>query len=187
MFVLSRKNQWLVGGVLLLAMLATRIHVGDHLQDASWAVFFLAGFYLRNWLGFGAFMAAAAAIDYIAIKQMGVSSFCVTDAYAALVPAYGALYAAGRWFGGQYRNNLSALLPLAAALLVGVVACEAVSSGSFYAMSPRFAAEGWGGFVQDMIKYLPHDLGVTSFYASIAALAHAAVMQVSRLTGHAAV
>ena len=65
MFELSHKNQWLVGGILLLVMLATRVHVSDHLLDASWAVFFLAGFYLRNAVSFGVFMATAMAIDYV--------------------------------------------------------------------------------------------------------------------------
>lgn len=182
--LLSTKQQWLVGGILLLVMLATRIHVSNHLQDASWAIFFLAGFYLRHWLSFGVFMAAAVLIDYIAISQMGVSSFCVTDAYVALVPAYGALYAAGRGFGGMYRESLSALLPLAASLLVGVVACEVISSGSFYAVSPRFASEGLGGFVQDLGKYLPHNLAIAAFYVGIATLAHVAVLQVQRAKGH---
>ena len=105
MFTLSTKNQWLVGGVLLAAMLVTRAHVSDHLLDASWAVFLLAGFYLRKVLAFGVFMATAVAIDYMAINQFGVSSFCVSQAYVALVPAYGALFMAGRWFARQYQGE----------------------------------------------------------------------------------
>ncbi|EIJ34912.1 hypothetical protein [Thiothrix nivea] len=185
--LLSTKQQWLVGGILLLVMLATRIHVSNHLQDASWAIFFLAGFYLRHWLSFGVFMAAAVLIDYIAISQMGVSSFCVTDAYVALVPAYGALYAAGRWFGGLYRESLSALLPLAASLLVGVVACEVISSGSFYLLSPRFAEAGISGFAQDLVKYLPHSLAITGFYVGVAALVHIGMLHMRRPQGHVGV
>ncbi|MBM3153552.1 MAG: hypothetical protein FJZ96_15320, partial [Chloroflexi bacterium] len=48
------RTQALIGGSLLAVMLATRFHhFGDalHLPDASWALFFLAGFYLaRVWL-----------------------------------------------------------------------------------------------------------------------------------------
>ncbi len=84
MFTLSTKNQWLVGGILLAVMLITRAHVSEHLLDASWAVFLLAGFYLRNVLAFGVFMATAVAIDYVAVSQFGVSNFCVSSAYVAL-------------------------------------------------------------------------------------------------------
>lgn len=187
MFTLSSKNQWLVGGVLLLAMLATRAHVSDHLADASWAVFFLAGFYLRGLLVFGAFMALAVAIDYVAITQLGVSSFCISSSYVMLVPAYGALFMAGRWFAGHYRANLSALVPLGFALLVGIVACELISSGSFYFFSARFEATSMDGFIQGLVKYLPHSLSITSFYVGIAALVHIAVLQVQRMKGNVAV
>jgi hypothetical protein len=185
MFTLSTKNQWLVGSVLLLAMLATRAHLTDHLQDASWAIFFMAGFYLRNRLALVPFMLAAAAIDYVAVTWAGVSSFCVSSAYVALVPAYGALYAAGRWLAGHYRENPSAVFPLAASLLVGIVACEVISSGSFYFLSGRVAETSLGGFAHDLVEYLPHSLSITSFYVGIGALLHVAVLQVNRMKGNA--
>lgn len=64
-----------------------------HLQDASWALFFLAGFYLRDhwrW-GFPALMALAVVIDLVAIEYFDVSNYCLTVAYWFLVPAYGSL------------------------------------------------------------------------------------------------
>lgn len=186
MFALSAKNQWLVGGILLLAMLATRAHVTDHLVDASWAVFFLAGFYLRRLPVFGVFMATAVAIDYVAISAFGVSSFCVSSAYVALLPAYATLFAAGRWFAGHYRENLSALLPLALSVLVGVVVCEVISSGSFYFLSERLAATSLGGFADELVKYLPYSLSMTSVYVGMAALVHVAVLQVKHMKGNAA-
>jgi len=175
MFTLSSKNQWLVGGALLLAMLITRGHVTDHLQDASWAIFFMAGFYLRNSLAFVPFMLAAAAIDYVAITQFGVSSFCVSSAYVALIPAYGALYAAGRWLAGHYRETPAVLFPLAASLLIGIVVCELVSSGSFYFFSERFADTNLVEFAGRLVQYLPHGLAITSFYVGVGALLHVAV------------
>lgn len=182
MFALSTKNQGLVGGILLLAMLVTRAHVSDHLLDASWAVFFLAGFYLRNLLAFGGLMATAVAIDYVATSQLGVSNFCVSPAYIALIPAYGAMFAAGRWFAGQYQGEtLIALGKLVLAVLVGFALTEVISSGSFYALSGTSAEISVMGFVTQVVTYAPHGLYVTGVYLTVAALLHLAVKQVSGL------
>jgi hypothetical protein len=180
MFALSTKNQWLVGGVLLAAMLITRAHVSDHLLDASWAVFLMAGFYLRSVTAFGVFMATAVAIDYVAINQFGVSSFCVSSAYIALVPAYGALFMAGRWFAGQYQGEtLASLGKLMLAVVVGFAVAEVISSGSFYAFSGTVAELSVAGFADSLVKYAPHGLYIMSMYIAIATLLHLAVRQVS--------
>jgi hypothetical protein len=181
MFTLSNKNQWLVGGILLLAMLITRAHVSDHLLDASWAVFLLAGFYLRNVLAFGVFMATAVAIDSVAINQFGVSSFCVSQAYVALVPAYGALFVAGRWFAGHYQGEtLASLGKLMVAVVVGFAVAELISSGSFYVFSGTVAETSLAGFMDALLKYSPHGLYIMSLYVAIASLLHIAVRQVTR-------
>jgi hypothetical protein len=178
MFALSTKNQWLVGGVLLAAMLMTRAHVSDHLLDASWAVFLLAGFYLRHVLAFGVFMATAVAIDYVAINQFGVSNFCVSSAYVALVPAYGALFMAGRWFAGHYQGEtLASLGKLMLTVLVGFAVAEVISSGSFYVFSGTFAEPGVAGFASNLVKYSPHGLYIMSLYVGVATLLHIAVRQ----------
>lgn len=182
MFTLSTKNQWLVGGILLAVMLLTRVHVIDHLLDASWAVFFLAGFYLRNLLAFGVFMVTAVAIDYVATSQLGVSNFCVSQAYIALVPAYGVMFAAGRWFAGQYQGEtLVSLGKLMLAVLVGFALTEVISSGSFYAFSGTSVDISVAGFVGQLLKYAPHGLYITGMYLTVAALLHVAVKQVSGL------
>ena len=181
MFTLSTKNQWLVGGVLLAAMLLTRAHVSNHLLDASLAVFLLAGFYLRTVLTFGVFMATAVAIDYVAINQFGVSSYCVSSAYVALVPAYGALFAAGRWFAGQYQGEtLLSLGKLALAVVAGFAVSEVISSGSFYVFSGTVAEVSVAGFLNTLLAFSPHGLYIMSLYVAIAALLHVAVRQVTR-------
>lgn len=186
MFTLSNKNQWLVGGILLLVMLITRAHVTDHLFDASWAVFFLAGFYLRNVLTFGVFMAVAVAIDYVAITKFGVSDFCVSQAYVALVPAYGALFIAGRWFAGQYQGEtLASALKLIAAVLVGFAASELISSGSFYFFSGKFADVNLAEFASRLMKYAPHGLYVMGLYITVGVFIHVAVSMVNRQLAHA--
>lgn len=185
MFTLSPKNQWLVGGVLLLAMLITRAHVTDHLLDASWAVFFLAGFYLRNALAFGVFMVTAVLIDYVAITKFGVSDFCVSQAYVALVPAYAALYVAGRWFAGQYQGEtLVSLGKLVLAVVVGFALAELISSGSFYFLSGKFADVSMAEFGNRLMKYAPHGLYVTGLYVTVGTFVHVAVSMVNRSVAH---
>jgi len=115
------RTQVFVGLLLAMLMTATRSHhVADltHLPDASWAVFFLAGFYLPT-LAFGGLLALAALIDYVAITWGGVSSFCVSPAYGFLLPAYGALWLAGRRFADAYFLSWQALMPLLTNLLLG--------------------------------------------------------------------
>lgn len=185
MFTLSTKNQWLVGGILLAVMLITRAHVTDHLLDASWAVFFLAGFYLRKVLAFGVFMAVAVAIDYVAITKFGVSDFCVSQAYVALVPAYGALFAAGRWFAGQYQGEtLATVGKLVLAVVVGFAVSELISSGSFYFLSGKFAELSVAEFGSRLVKYAPHGLYVTGLYVTVGTFVHVAVSMVNRSLAH---
>ena len=80
---LSARNQLLIGLVLALTMIATRLQhacgVG-HILDASWAVFFLGGFYLRSSWAFAALMAEAVLVDLAATTWGGVSSFCIRTA-----------------------------------------------------------------------------------------------------------
>ncbi|MDQ5769041.1 hypothetical protein [Thiothrix subterranea] len=185
MFTLSSKNQWLVGSILLLAMLVTRAHITDHLLDASWAVFFLAGFYLRNVLAFGVFMAVAVAIDYVGITKFGVSDFCVSQAYVALVPAYGALFIAGRWLAGHYQGEtLATLGKLVLAVVVGFAVSELISSGSFYAFSGKFAEFSVVELGKRLMKYAPHGLYVTGLYVTVGTFVHVAVSMVNRSLAH---
>ncbi|UJS24489.1 hypothetical protein [Thiothrix winogradskyi] len=185
MFTLSTKNQWLVSGILLLAIIVTRAHVTDHLLDASWAVFFLAGFYLRNALTFGVFMATAVAIDYVAITKFGVSDFCVSQAYVALIPAYGALFVAGRWFAGQYQGEtLATLGKLMLAVVVGFAVAQLISSGSFYFFSGKFAEVSLVEFGNRLVKYSPNSLYTMSLYITVGAFVHVAVSMLNRQFVH---
>jgi hypothetical protein len=172
---LTTRQQTIIGGVLLLVMLATRVHLFEHSLDASWAVFLLAGVYLQSWSAFACFMLAAVGIDYAAINVGGVSAFCLSPAYAALVPAYATLHMAGRWFARHYSDNRSALAFLVPAFLGGVVGCELISSGSFYLLSGRFGEIGLGEFLSRELTYLPQALAVTGLYVAIAALVHLAL------------
>ena len=89
--------------LLALSMAATRFTHGGAPwlpPDASWAVFFLGGFYLtRQWRwALGILLIEAVGVDCLAIQHYGISNYCVTLAYWFLVPAYSAL-----WLGGGMR------------------------------------------------------------------------------------
>ncbi len=143
-----------------------------HLPDASWAIFFLAGFYFRQRLMLPLFLAQAAIVDYVAITQFGASSFCVTPAYVFLIPAYGALWFAGRCSAVHIAQAGRNPAWLAATAFGGALACELVSSGSFYFLGGRFAETSLGEFGARLAQFFPGDLGGVALYLGCAALAH---------------
>lgn len=68
------KRAVMITLMLAALMAATRSHhfaTAFHLPDASWAVFFLAGVYLRLVSMLPALMAEAALIDYAAVTWGG--------------------------------------------------------------------------------------------------------------------
>lgn len=171
--------------VLALVMAATRINHFGALPDASWAVFFLAGFYLRGsarW-AFPLLMAEAVLVDFAVITASGMdfwSHYCVSPAYACLVAAYGAL-----WFGGSlvrrhFRGPTPASLGLAAlGLVASVVVCHLIAQGSFYWLSNSWlgdsvpATRSVAGWWQNYSDWLLPYLGTASLYVGIAAALHA--------------
>jgi len=173
-------------GLLLAAvMIATRSHhfaSALHLPDASWAVFFLAGALLPGWLPLAGLLALATAVDYVAITFGGVSAFCVSPAYIALLPAYGALYAAGRWYAGRHQPQWRTLLPFSGAALAGTAVCELLSSGGFYFLSGRFAEPTVAQFGARLARYFPPALESMALYLGTAVIAYAALVAVSAQT-----
>lgn len=167
----------LPAGLLLAALMtATRSHhfaSALHLPDASWAVFFLAGALLPGWLPLAGLLALAAAVDYLAITLGGVSAFCVSPAYGFLLPAYGALYAAGRWYAGRHQPRWRSLLPFGGAALAGTAVCELLSSGGFYFFSGRFAEATLAEFGARLARYFPHALEGMALYLGTAVIAYA--------------
>lgn len=175
MTTFTTRQQTLIGLLLAALMAATRSHhfAGlHHLPDASWAVFFLAGLYLRPAWTFAALSLLAAASDYVAITWGGVSSFCVSPAYVMLLPAYGALWLAGRWYAGQHHERIATLVPLALAVTGGAAVCELLSSGGFYFFSGRFADPALAEFLPRLAKYFPHALSSLALYIGAAASIH---------------
>lgn len=184
----SVKQQLLIAGGLALFMAVTRspqVPGSDLLHTGSWAAFFAAGFYLRSGLAFPAFLGLAFALDAVALGWGGVSSYCLTPAYAMLIPGYGCLWAAGRWYVGRYRFGWGAVAPLIAAAAVGGLGCEAFASGGFYWLSGRFADPSLGEFALREARYFPAYLATLLGWLGVAAVVHASLAAIRGRAGAA--
>jgi hypothetical protein len=178
--------------LLGLVMVATRSHHFGALPDASWAVFFLAGFYLSagkpqrpvrlagsafRW-AFPLLMALAVAIDYAVIRSQGIDfwgHYCVSPAYWFLVPSYAALWFGGAWLRAHYRGvRLREGALLVASVMVAASLCYLISNGSFYWISPSVPARSFGGWIENLGDwYLPF-MQTTLIYVGIGAALHVA-------------
>lgn len=180
---------------LALAMAVTRIHISlfhHDVWDASWAVFFLGGFWLMGqarW-AFPLLMAEAVLVDYVVVSGSGVpfwSHYCVSPAYWFLLPAYGALWLGGRWLASRWNGLRPGALGLAALALVASVSVSyLVSNGSFYWLSTNVPLpRSFGAWLANLGDwYLPF-LETTAVYVGIGGLLHALAVQLSRMAGHA--
>jgi len=171
--------------ILALVMTATRVNHFAALPDASWAVFFVAGFYLRGaarW-AFPLLIALAVLIDFFVITSQGIdfwSHYCVSAAYWFLLPAYFAL-----WLGGSLLRRLYAGLGvrtlglLAVLLFAAVSVCYLISNGSYYWLSDGWLTPGkvrsFAGWTENLGDwYLPY-LRTSAIYVGIAAALHVVV------------
>lgn len=187
---MTQTQRFGVFAALALVMAATRVHLSlfhHDIWDASWAIFFLAGFWLRGsarW-AFPLLMAEAVLVDYLVITNMGISfwsHYCVSAGYWFLIPAYGALWMGGSWLAKrQHGLTLSTLGMAVAVLLVSEAACYVISNGSFYWLSSHVPApksfSAWFANLGDW--YLPF-LQTTAVYAGLGAVLHALVVQMAR-------
>jgi hypothetical protein len=173
---LDKRKQLAIGGLLALLVAATQGHHFaslTNLPPATWAVFFLAGFYVRRTAMFFALLAEVVVIDYFAVTVGGISSFCISPAYAFLLPAYAVLWFTGRWYANRHQFSLTTLPALGVSLAVGVTLAEIFSSGGFYFFSGRFAETSLNEFGSRLAMYFPQTLQSFAFWMSVAIIVHA--------------
>jgi hypothetical protein len=182
MDTLTQKQKWLIGGVLLAFMLLTRPHMLSHLQDASWAIFFLAGFYLRNHIAFGVFMAVAILIDLAVVQYTNISNFCMTPSYLFIIPAYATLWFAGSFLAKQKKMGWNTVLKGAMLAVAGVASCFMITNAGFYAFSGHFETMTVFAYVQNISQYFPMFLKTTSLYLLVAVVIHWSIVQVNKLS-----
>ncbi len=189
MKVLSRNQQFIVGGLLLVAMIATRSHISSHLQDASWAIFFLVGFYLRGEplgrLAFPLFFLTAFAVDLVVIDAQGGTHYCFTPSYPFLIPSYAAMWFSGRWLARHYEENLFGLIKFVGAAFVATIACFLISNLGFYYFAGKFETMSLIQYSQSVAKYLPAYLSTVGIYLGFVAVLHLAITHARKLSGTA--
>jgi len=164
----DRTVSFMSVAALAVLMLVTRFqHFGSsiNLADASLAVFFLTGLFL-SWRWFPVFALLAAGIDYAAISWAGVSDYCVTPAYAFLLPTYAAMTFAGQWARRYRALGIADLAPLATAAALGGVAAFAISNGSFYFFSGNFAGLSYADYLVRTAHYAVPYLGWALLYVA---------------------
>ena len=156
---------------LIALMILTRFeHFGGalHLPDASLAVFFFAGFY-RNKALLGFLLILAGLIDYLAINN-GVSGWCISPAYAFLIPTYAVM-----WFAGSYAARFKTMaigfwVKSVGLLTLATSIAFAISNGSFYLFSGQFEALSLADYFVSVTQYYPSYVGAAMIY-SVAGLA----------------
>ena len=183
--------------LLAVLMVSTRLHLPASLThfgpipDASWAAFFLGGFYLRGWSrwAFPVFMALAVAVDYVVISGQGMdfwAHYCMSAAYWFLVPAYFALWLGGLVLRRAYKEaNGQALGVLVVSLFGSVVVCHLLSQGSFYWISDSVADPTFAGWWKNYSDWFVPYLRTTAIYVGLAVIVHVGVQQAARLQAQA--
>ncbi|PTN07833.1 hypothetical protein [Nitrosomonas aestuarii] len=180
---LAGRHQIVIALMLVSLMIITRGHHFSSLHNlpgASWAVFFLAGIYLRTVWPLVGFLALSWWLDFAAYTWGGASGFCLTPAYVFLLPAYAALWLAGRWYAGQHQFALNTLLPLSLSMVTGLILCEMFSSGGFYFFSGRFTDATWVEFAGRTLNYFPMYIESFLFYTGVAIVMHAALVMINQ-------
>ncbi len=177
LLTLSTRNQMIIALLLVALMVITRGHhfaSMHNLPGASWAVFFLAGVYLRSVWPLLGFFVLCWVLDFAAYTWGGTSGFCITPAYILLLPAYASLWLAGRWYATRHQFSWRTFMPLSLSVVSGLALCELFSSGGFYFFSGRFTQTSLVEFGERLLTYFPMYIESFLFYAGFAAAIHIA-------------
>jgi hypothetical protein len=172
-------------GALWALMIVTRSgHLGTAWQppDASWAVLYIAGFYFgREWRwALPTLLFSAIAVDFIVIRDLGVSAYCVTVAYVFMLPAYSVLWLGGAWMHRAYRQDLADLARWVVSLAIAASLCFFLTDASFYWLGGRVPNPSLGGWWQNFTQRYPGFIGVPFAYGGIAALLHVVLARPAR-------
>lgn len=175
---------WLV---LMAVMVATRFkHFGDalHLPDASMAVFFLGGLYLRQHWTFVVMVLLGVALDWVSISYAGVSDFCITLAYAFLPLAYAVLWYAGRWYAPRMDGRAMSYAGAFLVALLATIGSFAISNGAFYWLGGRYASPYMGEYLARLWQWGPLFVRTTISYVVVALVLHATITRFASSTTH---
>lgn len=149
--IFDRQKFWALTTLLALVMAVTRLgHFGEYggPPDASWAVFFLAGLWLREARLFPAFFVLGWVVD-LAAFALGTPTDCYSIAYLFLIPAYGSLWWAGRWAAEGGLGRIAVAVPASAAVTFFF------ANLGMYWLAPSTSAPTLASFVAAVAGYFP--------------------------------
>jgi hypothetical protein len=182
----------LIGGTLLALMLLTRVtHLGSALQlpSASTAVFFLGGFYLGGTVisrlrvsPFWLFLASVVVADFGNYFAGHTSGFCLTPAYAAMLPAYWLLWQGGRWLARSSATGFRFVALAALSWAVVGSVSYLLRNGVFYWLSGRYPDPNMAQYLERLSQYFLPFVTAPLVYLIGAFALHVALGQVQRRT-----
>ena len=189
---LLQGRMWMIAAGLILTMAATRFnHFGSavSLPDASYAVFFLCGLYLARSVRasmavFIALLLEAGLVDYYATSIQGASDWCMTPAYWFLIPTYGSLWYAGRWFTLRYTMEGNGLIGLALTAWAASSFAFLLSNVSFYLFSERFNDMTAIEYASRVAQYYGSYVSVALLYIACAVAMHMIFNITSKESSH---
>jgi hypothetical protein len=137
------------------------------------ALFFLGGLFLStrtsgDHLRFAAMMALAVGIDVVSVGFAGVSDYCVTRSYAALLPAYAVLWYGGRMIASRHAVEAKAMLFTIAVALASATLSFAISNGAFYWFGGRYENPHVAEYVARFLQWGPLFVRTTMLYIVVA-------------------
>lgn len=175
---LSRPAFAAIAALFAVIMIGTRFHhFGDmlHLPDASMALFFLGGIYLRKHLAFLAFVVLSVLIDWYSVSYAGVSDFCITVAYSFLPLAYAVLWYGGRLLAPRFDGSLRSYGLVFLGVVVAATLSYAVSNGAFYWLGGRYANPHMAEYLSRFMQWAPLFVRAAAMYVLAALVVHAVV------------
>ena len=175
---LNTRNTVVMLATLAVLMGMTRFsHFGTaiHLPDASMAVLFLGGLYVRRHLAFFGFVALAGALDFVSVRYAGTSDFCITPAYSFLLPAYAVLWYAGRLFADRLQASAGSLVTAAGVALLASTLSFVISNGAFYWLGGRYAEPHFAEYAARLMHWAPMFVRTAMAYVVVVLAAHGLV------------
>lgn len=177
-----QSKQWLIATVLIILLVLTRVEYIPFLQDATWTVFFLLGFYLRNTFVFAIFILVVFIIDFTQIAARGGhQDFFLAPSYLFIIPAYFSLWFAGKTFAKNYSEDLKGLIVFLLCAISGIILCQLISSGGYYWMSLNVIDLSVKEFIYRTLEFLPLALKINLQYLVLSFILHLGIKKLKHL------
>ena len=169
---------WCLFAVLILLTRSTHLAFAAAPPDVTLAMMLLGGMWIRRWPGFAGLMAAAFAADCLATGSLGVPEYCLTPAYAGLVPAYLVVWLSGWWL--QATRPRASLVGWLATMLAASAAAFVISNAFWFAFSGAFGGWTLARFAAGVLPYFPAYAGPALGYVALAWLVRATALHLTR-------